>query len=617
MAHVGSSTFPSTETFPGFADTTGLGEGPVPEPIGAPSGLAPQEVLLVVITPPTGRGAAIIQPCPADLQFTSTAPGGYEAMNCTLDWPANDPPVGLYTAATAQVVDRRTGECLWYGHVVDPGYTKTGTGASRRIACQGYQTVLDTQMGAVGYVDRDLSQWRLARDYKAGSAQIIDDVSLPQHPQDWVDPSISVIEMDIPEGSKLKASPPTTITMTYRPPKFSANHQDIVCVQGTFDGTTARADFRVRIRVATQAGTVQTVMDRDYTSIANHFRMQQGAGSWTQTGSRVAQLHWYFDLNNNVDGTSQDYFLRWGNMAVVMSRVNRAGQKVIDTGVDVTTGDIVHDVCGRMLLGDLFIDTAPSAIAKPTTKVEQATFWDGATARQIMEWVGEQEPDYYWAVWEPTYGIKGGDPARFEYRSWATQPRYIIPPGAARVEMAGGADDLATHALVTYQSMVDVPASVSVAGSAPELEAAGVTRFTHIDLTPEGPLTERTAQRKGLAALQAQNDQRTSGTAFVTSPVMDVRAGRMVEPWEIRAGWNVVIADGAFRADSGHPYHPLGGRDGRTTFRCTSAQYFVGSRGMELALDGGGRNLFRRTRIPLPRVKRRQPRNKRYSRADD
>ncbi|GAB3250906.1 hypothetical protein [Kineosporia babensis] len=605
MAHVGSGTNPSTSTFPGFATDPGsLGEGPVPEPPGPPTGIPPQSALIVVVNPPAGKGAPIVQECPADLQFTNTAPGGFEAMNCTLDWPDNTPPVGLYTAATAAVIDRRTGEYLWWGHVVDPGYTKTGTGASRRIACQGFQTVLDTQAGAVGYIDRDQSQWRLARDYKAGSAQIVDDISLPQHPQDWADPSLSLIEMDIPEGSRLYASPTrTTMTMTYRPPKFSANKQDIVCIQGTFDGTNDAA-YRVKVRVATQAGTVQTVMDRDYGGSPVHFRLRLGAGDWTQVGSRVGQLQWVYDGSGAGLPAPRDYYLRFGNLAVVFDRVNASGATVIDPGTDVTTGDIVHDLCGRILFGDLFIDAAPSAIAKPDTKVEQATWWDGATVRQIMEWVGEIETDYYWAVWEPRYGVKGPDPARFEYRSWLTAPRYIIPPGAAKVELAGGADDLATHALVTYQTSADVPASVVVAGQAPELEAAGVNRIAHIDLTPEGALTERTAKSKGLSALRARNDQRTSGTALVTSPVMDVRTGRMIEPWEIRAGWNVVIADGNFRADGGHPYSLTGSRDGRTTFRCTSAQYFVSSRGMELALDGGGRNLFRRTRIPLPRLRR-------------
>jgi hypothetical protein len=614
MANVGSTTNPSTSTFPGFL-TAGPIEVPVPEQPAAPSGMPPQDVLIVVITPPTGRGAPIIQPCPSDLQFTNTAPGGFEAMNCTLDWPTNTPPVGLLTAATAQVIDRRTAAILWHGHVVDPGYTRTGTGASRKIACQGFQTILDTNAASVGYVDRDQSQWHLARDYKAGSAQIVDDLSLPPHPQDWADPSESVIEMDIPEGSKLYSDPRTTMTMTYRPPKYSANHQDIIAIQGSFDGTNDAA-YRVHIRVATQAGTVQTIMDRDYGGSPVNFRLQLGSGTWTQTGSRVGQLQWVYDGAGMALPAPRDYYLRWGNLAVVLARVDRNGTDVVDPGVDVTTGDIVHDICGRMLRDDLLISSAPSAIERPDTLVEQATFWDGATARQLFEWVAEQEPDYYWAVWEPIYGFPGVDRPRFEYRSWLAAPRYIIPPGAARVELAGGADDLASHALVSYQAMNDVLATLVVAGDAPELDAAGIKRMTLVDLTPEGPISAKSAQSKGLSQLRQQNDQRTSGTALVTGPVMDLRTGRMVEPWEIRAGWTVVIADGALRADGGHPYSLTGARDGRTSFRCTSAQYFVGSRGMELALDGGGRNLFRRTRIPLPRAKKRRPRNQTYHYAD-
>ncbi|GLY32139.1 hypothetical protein [Kineosporia sp. NBRC 101731] len=598
MAHVGTTTFPGPDTYPGFP-LGALGEGPVPEPIAAPAGLSPRRALLLLVIPPTGKGAPITQECPPDLQFGSTAPGGFEQLSATLDWPADTPPVGLQTAATVQVVDRRTGDIHWHGHLVDPGFVKSGTGASRKIVAQGFQTVLDTQAGAVAYVDRDLGSWKLARDYKAGSAQLVDDVSLQQQPNDWVEPTQQVIEMDIPEGSKLQAN--TTMTMTYRPPKYSQNHQDIVSILGSYNGTND-AGYRVKVRVVTQAGTVQTIMDREYLPDTRHFRLQQGVGDWTQTGSRVGQIQWSHDGNDGVT-SPRDYTLRWGNMAVVLSRVDRSGAHVVDPSTYVTTGDIVHDVAGRLLLGDLWIST--SVLARPDTLVESAAWWDGITARGIMEFIEELEPDYYWAVWEPN--ISRPQP-RFEYRSWRTFPRYLIPPGAATVQLAGGADDLCTHALVVYESMVGVPASLQVSGTAPELEAAGVVRTTVVDLTAEGPISPATAQRKGRDELARLNLQRASGTAMVKGRIMDMREGRMIEPWEMRAGWMVVIADGVLRADD-HPYSYTGARDGRSTFRLTGVTYFASSGAAELQLDGGGRTLFHRTRIPLPRLRRKKSRS--------
>lgn len=605
MAYPGSATSPGDTTWPGVTTPPGTPyERDVPELAAAPQGVNPRDALLVKLLPPTGKGAAVVRDCPADLTFDNAASGGYGALSCTIDW-AGPPPDALSVGAVTQVIDRRNGNIVWYGHLVDPGYTRTGTGASHRIAATGFSSILDTQVGALAYVDRDLAGWTYAKDYPAGAAQVVDDLSLPAQPSDWVDPATSVLQLDIPEGSKLDASTPTHMTVQYLAPKYNGSgaNQDIILVQGVFDGTNS-ADYRVKARVVTAAGTVDTVMDRDYTSTARDFRLIEGVGTWDIPNARVAQLRW--EYAGGADAVaSRDYFLRWGNLAVVFQRLDRAGNLDTTPTVYLQARHIIDDVIGRLLASKLDISTQ---IETPDALVEQACWWGGISARGVFDWLEDLVPDCYWAVWGP----QADSQPRFEYTSWRQPPRYVIPPDSATIQLAGGGDDLINRAVVAYQTSNGVPASVVVVGDVPELDAAGLQRSMLVDLTGEGPLSTAGARAKGLDALRTQNIVRSSGTATVTGPVMDLREGRVVEPWEIRAGWPVVLAGGALRADGGRAYSLTGARDGRSTFRLTGAAYTASSGSAELTLDGGGRNLFNRVRRPLPAVRARRKRSQRY-----
>jgi len=604
MAYAGSSTFPGATTFPGITTPPGVVTEGLAEARSAPQGVNPRDTLLVKFTPPTGVGGSIVRDCPADLVWDNTAPGGHGSMSCTIDWPDGwPPPDGLVVAALAQVIDGRSGQVIWHGQVVDPGYTRTSTGASHRVQALGFYTVLDTQAASLAYVDRDLGNWLSANDYPGGSAQIVDDISLGQHSGDWVEPTTSVVEMVYPDGSKLDASTPSHMTMQYLPGKYASAGQDIVLVLGTVKSRGNDGGFFVDVQVRNAAGTTtQKPFHEVYTDVelGVDFTVRQAVGAWTMGDARVAELRFVY---NSVDATAiRDWWLRWGNMAVVFQKVNRFGDVAGTPSTSVTAAQIVDDVIGRLLRTKLDIS---SAIAAPTTLVEQAAWWGGVTAAEVFDFIEDLNPANYWAVWEPQESAL----PRFEYLPWAVHPRYIIPPDAATISLAGGGDELANRAVVSYQTSNGVPASVVISGTVPELSAAGLTRTIVVDLTGEGTLSRNSAISKGTDALAAANIQRSSGTATVFGPVFDVKAGRMVEPFEIRAGWPVVLGGGVLRADGGTAYSLKGTRDGRSTFRLTEASYSASSASMELTLDGGGRSLFNRVKAPVP--KRRKAKKKR------
>jgi hypothetical protein len=599
MAYPGESTFPGATTFPGVTIPPGVvTEHDVGDLYAAPQGVPPRDALLVKLTPPGGRGGSVVRECPSDLVFDSTAPGGHGGMSCTIDWvDGQPPPDALAIAATAEVIDRRNGGTIWYGHVVDPGYTRTGTGAAHKISCLGFYTVLDTEARVLAYIDRDLGAWLNVNDYPAGTGQIVDDLSLGTHPQDWVDPTTSVIEQTYPQGSSLDASTPSHMTMQYLPSKYTSG-PDIVMLLASVQGR-ADANFRIHIRVRNAANNANDVYVVDYDDLSPNavdFYIAEGTGAWTTINARWAELR--FEYSGSSDATaSRDWWLRWGNLAVAFQRVDRNGDNAESRTPYLHVWQIVDDVIGRMLRTQLDIS---AAIAQPDVLVEQAAWWGGITARGVFDFIEDLYPQAYWAVWEPQADTK----PRFEYLPWRTHPRYIIPPGSASIALAGGGDELFNRAVVAYQTSKGVPASVTVVGFVQELDAADVDRTMVLDVTGEGPLSKKAASARGLDALASQDILRSSGTATVFGPVYDVKSGRMIEPWEIRAGWPVVLGGGVLRADGGSAYSLTGSRDGRSTFRLTQVQYTVSSASAELTLDGGGRNLFNRVRRPIPRQRR-------------
>lgn len=594
MAHPGASTFPGENTFPGDPYAPPV-EGPVPGGRSAPLGLPPREALLVMLSPANRVGTSIVRECPPDLEFSNVAPGGHDAMTCTVDWPSGLPvSEALGITAIARVVDRRNGSVIWYGHVVDPGDKRSRTASSQKIACKGYYTILETSAASVAYIDREYGNWLNINDYPAGGGRIVDDVSVGSHPGDWVPGGTSVIEMAFTAGSSLDASTPSHMTMQYLPAWYSSSGQDIVMVLGTHDEVGAGGGFRVQVRVrSATGGTTQTVINDPYTSTAIDFLAFQESGDWTMLNARVAELR--FEYDSDVDGVaSRDWWLRWGNLTVVFQRLNRDGSLADSRTTYLRAWHIVNDVIGRLLKDQLDIS---AAIAQPTKLIEQAAWFEGVTARGIFDFIEDAAPENYWAVWEPDVSSK----PRFEYLPWAVRPRYIIPPNAGVLELAGGGEELYNRALVTYQTSNGVPASLVVTAPIRELTATNTVRTMVVDLTGEGTLSATTATSKGLDALVTADLMRTSGTARIFGPVYDVKAGRMIEPWEIRAGWPVVMATGELRSDNGYPYSRTGERNGRSTFRLTEVRYSAGSGSAELTLDGGGRNWFNRVKTPVPR----------------
>jgi hypothetical protein len=140
----------------------------------------------------------------------------------------------------------------------------------------------------------------------------------------------------------------------------------------------------------------------------------------------------------------------------------------------------------------------------------QATWWNGASAREVLDF------------WPPRARGCGG---RFEPGAtgrptldigrWDGPIRYVFPAESVKLEMSGGAADVANRCLVRYvgttfgQSKTTWVAEVRA--HVPLLDDAGLTRTMTLDITSEGLLPTQDARARGIAALRLASLSKTAG----------------------------------------------------------------------------------------------------------
>ncbi|HNX48688.1 MAG TPA: hypothetical protein PKL08_00870 [Thermoanaerobaculaceae bacterium] len=560
------------------------------------------DVLLVHVADPRAGGRTKTWPCPRDLRFTTTAPGGFDTLSCTLAWPDPDtaPTDVLRAGSTVTVTDRTSGDTVWYGEVDDPG-SKVRPGArAYRVTATGPRRILERVTKAYALCDRDLANWTSDRTYNQSEPTLGDGTGFTAHAGDWpTDAPDGYIESLQPDGSKLAAS--ALMTLRYRKLQDSADalatEQRAVWIFWSHISDSAHPTILNELVVRNMSGgAAQTVNTVAQAAAQLDEAAAFGTGAWTTDAKRMV-LRWRY--TGAAITRPDDAWTRFANVAVYFQALDKDGG-LLDPNTSVNSlhvGGIMHDMLGRHLLG--LVETGATVFYPNGTKIDQAEWWGGASAREIADFCQSAQPDYWWAVWEPG---PSGLP-RFEYRPWVTSGngvttnafRYLLHRANSRVEFAGGADDVYNTALVVYEKANGSVASVVVSGAVADLTALGVDRQTTIDLTGRGPLTASSASNLGLAELAKLDAERASGTATVTGPVMDRITGCMVDPWAVLPGW---LAKTAEPPEQSYPGNDLTRRDSVSQFRVTSVTFDAASNTAELALDGGSRSVFRRRRSP-------------------
>lgn len=550
---------------------------------------------LLVRIEAAGR-AAITVPAPGDLRFTTTAPGGYDAMSCTIPWPRSVPaPSEIDGAPCVDVVDRATGQVVWHGRIADPGGQARPGMSGYAVLASGQQTVMDTSSAAYALVDRDLASWAPLNDLPVGTTAVGPDAgTMTASTQDTAGVPATYAEVTIPQGAALASG--ATASWVHLPSLRAADSRSgIVQVTGSSKASThplgSAWETNVKVGAALAAAgkvggfTTPSGSQVDWAVMPGYTGL---GGSWSTTldGRAVVIESRYTGTAITAAGA---YWERHSNLAVYGRRFTRGGVEVRPTvGVpktfEVTVTDVVLDVLGRLLVDVV----EPAAVMEsPTTVVPHAAWWDGVSARQVMEFVATLAPYCWWGIWER--GTSGRP--RFTFESWRRPVRYVVPPGAGDLSLGGGADNLANAALVIYLSGPEQVASVTTTVTVPVLDAERITRTVRVDVRDRGPISAAKAVEIGQNALADRGVRKTSGSVRVSGPILDRWTGRMVSPWEIRPGCVVHVPDASDRVPV-----DLDTPDGASLLRLTSVRYDASSDSADLGLDGGSRTLLSRVR---------------------
>jgi hypothetical protein len=577
------------------------------------TGLRGTNTLMVRI----GRGVAIRSvsvPLPDDAQITWTAPGGDDTFTCTIDWPDRGiaRPDAFTQNMPLRVEDRRTGEIIWQGRIADPGFSGDRAQQEFRINAVGSGRDLDMISVTKLYIDRDPSHWVDTHKFPASGISTGDGAGFISSIYDALQiPAEYYLEMPWPQG----------ITMP------SGGFQQVSYLTGYYSAIDMLTDDSSSASWGA-AYTVPEVHGLRFSwisnlALANNVMARAGGAdvgsgsgdlytaAWTAGGQHDVDLRastvgaaWaradytYFNLFQQRTGATAtagvDQQVRFANIQVIGKRYNRYG-------VDITEGrneylspyEVFEDMLGTVLDGRF----DPGSIYGDTgVLIDQFAYLAPSSVADILDAADEWNPDTWWGVSSP---LNPDSLPRLDYRSWNTTPRYTLDD-TARVDLAGGGESWANSALITYlrgngtptitRASISVPLLTRIFGTTGADTTARNTRDISVDITDRGPMVRQKAVEIVTAQLAGVATERVSGSATVAGPLLDDASGRLVQPWEIRPGWPILVGSTPNQFNSGATGPVF---DGESTFRLSKVTYSAKDGTSALEFDGGTRRLSR------------------------
>lgn len=372
----------------------------------------------------------------------------------------------------------------------------------------------------------------------------------------------------------------------------------VVRVWGTTLATLADSDQRAVVCVAhPEIASPGPAHDQAWTTSQVHWDVKAGDGAWDvlQPVAENLFLAWTRTGGSELVAAA-DTTLWWANLVVIHRRYAWDGTLVdAATSPSLDTEQVVKDLVGRGLGTVVEFDPTRVEPGVPwSTLIPQATWWNSASAREILDFCTVKSPRMWWAVLEP--GPTGRP--RLDVGRWDGPIRYVFPAGSVQLELSGGGVDVANRCLVRYIGTTFGQSKTTwvseVRAHIPLLDDAGLTRTMTLDLTSEGLLPTQDAQARGIAALRLASLVKTAGKVTIREPIYDRVQGRMVQPWEVRPGSPVISCDAPLDYSRSTSLADSVAEDGVAVFRGTSVAYDASRNEATLGLDGGARSLIGR-----------------------
>lgn len=494
-----------------------------------------------------------------DLSFRSTAVGGYASAAFALDRPLRVDAPELAVMNRMYVYDARSAEIVWQGNLEDPARSAGSDGLVWSVNALGPAARAQDQIGMPVYVDTRIEGWRQTLSNLAVHLTVSEDENPP----------------------RLLALAPRGVTYNigdearWLYEAISEAGMEVARLQVVWDAGVTDANIRLRSRGF--PSSLPLWSDAGSNTGGGTSTLTLGGG--INSGDTTAALS-VTRINSNLTPAND---LTWGSFEAIVIR----GKLFDKTGTAITTGytlntilasEVVADVLGRMCPA---FDGALASIATTAYGIDQLVFTDGATAAEIFDDLMLLEPAYRWAVWGDTVNGKPG----FVWDAWPTTVRYEADVSAGFSSPQSSAT-LYDSVMVKWVDAAGVPRKTIVTGTVAALQ--GVPRRGLVDLGSTAG-SAANATQAGTQFLADHATATNTGSLIVAGRIVDLVAGRMVYPWQIRPGYLIRVNGVNARPDALNATNS----NGVTTFRIASTDFSAANCATTLELDSYSPSLAR------------------------
>ncbi len=487
----------------------------------------------------------------ADLQFETASPGGFTNCTLSLHRPISFTPGEIAQYGRLYVYDGRTAETVWEGRLQDPGRTAGSEGQVYNLAAVGGSAHLQDDTRLLVYVDRRFDPWIKART-ATGERQVAT-VTAGEAPSDGSPGLVNAFppDHDIPTGG--------CVTAGYY--LLEEAGQELAVFDYNWDAGLTSPNWEIR---GYSSGA--TLVRTNTASTAGGGLSAALVGVIFSLGDArpLMQFNWQGALSNT--GSGGTVWVAFKNVCVRAITYGADGTKKTSgyTSSDKTilASTVVADLLGRILSATL--DGASATITASTYNIEQLAYSDGVTPLKVLEDLLTFEPGFTYHVWESN-PLNGK--FRFEWLPWPSYVRYEADVIHGFSAQESG-NTLYNRVVVRWRDTNNKIRNTARTQVVPALTNAGLVRTWFIDLGDDASSSANAIQA-GDAFLAEHKYPVNSGTLTVARPITDRLTGRMIMPWQIRAG-NLIRVRGV------QPYTDrinLVGRDGMTVFRIAGTTF--------------------------------------------
>jgi hypothetical protein len=497
-----------------------------------------------------------------DLSFGSTSPGGYDTCNLTLHRPLAFTPGELAMFGRLYVYDPRG--VVWEGRLQDPGRTAGSEGEVYQVTAVGGVAHLQDRTQPYIIIDTALERLEprgFSVEHPKAERRIDEDANGT--------PALWLVG---PTGTSWVQN--NTNTMVYPHIRNAGHKLGAYNVVGDCGKITLNTwKWQTVTRSPGGVGTVDRNVDMTTAGIA---ASQREVGDSFPDGDDQLELR----LQQSGAATQvpdDGIWCIFAHFTVTVKLVDKAGT---ERGTSynygdgfVTADEVVEDLLGRLLPE---YDAANATVTSATHQIDQMAYPDGVTPAQVLDDLRGFENAYTYHVWESN---PDNDLFRFEWILWPTAVRYEADVIDGFSAPASG-NSIYNRVRVRYRDARGGVRSTLVTGSAPALTAAGFDRTAFLDLGDQVS-SSANAQRAGEQFLEEHTNPVNAGRLTIARRIVDLQQGRMVNPWEIRAGSLIRV-----RGIDAYPDAlNATGRDGLAVFKIAASQYTASDAEATLDLD--------------------------------